>query len=362
VNAPGSGPRVVALTLTPNPGSGAAPLDVRFAVAARLSVPIVHWRLAFGDGAEVEGSGPPPATVQHAYAGDGTYEATLLVYPSPPFDPDSARFLTSAEVTVGTGAPQPVAFTPTPAAGAAPLAVSFRTDLDLGAGATGWQIVFGDGNTRQGTGAPPRFTGHTYASAGRYRVLLIVGAPGSRRFLALADVVVAAPPRGSATGTPTGTVLLNGRPFTGGPVPFGARVDVTKGTLRLVTDVGTILVYGKGAVAIFVLARGTDRGRAVVEFRLAGGNFGACKRSLAGVAAVKPPPKVVRHLWGSGKGRFRTRARYAAATVRGTVWLTADRCDGTLTRVTRGTVQVADFPLRKNVLVRAGKSYLAKKP
>ena len=359
-NAPGAGPKLIALTLTPDPGSGPAPLDVGFAIAARLSVPIVHWRLAFGDGTETEGSGPPPGTVPHAYAGDGTYEATLLVYPSPPFGPESARFLTSGEVTVGTGAPRPVAFTPTPTSGAAPLAVSFRTDLDLGAGASGWQIVFGDGTTRQGSGAPPRFAGHTYANPGAYRVLLIVNAPGGRRFLALAEVAVAAPPRGRATGTPTGTVLLNGRPFSGGPVPFGSRVDVTKGRLRLVTDVGTIQVYGKGAVAIFVLARGTDRGRPVVEFRLAGGNFGVCKRKLAAVSAVKPPPKVVRHLWGSGKGRFRTRARYAAATVRGTVWLTADRCDGTLTRVTKGTVQVADFPRRKTVLVRAGKSYLAR--
>jgi hypothetical protein len=170
----------------------------------------------------------------------------------------------------------------------------------------------------------------------------------------------AVPPGGPATGTPTGTVLLNGKPFAGGPVPFGSRVDVTKGTLRLVTDTGTLLVYGQGAVAIFVLVRGTDRGRPVVELRLAGGDFGACKRALAAVSAVKPPPKVVRHLWAKGKGRFRTRGRYAAATVRGTGWLTADRCDGTLTRVTQGTVQVADLPRRKSVLVRAGKSYLAK--
>jgi hypothetical protein len=29
--------------------------------------------------------------------------------------------------------------------------------------------------------------------------------------------------------------------------------------------------------------------------------------------------------------------------VRGTRWLTEDRCDGTLTRVVRGTVEVEDF-------------------
>ena len=63
---------------------------------------------------------------------------------------------------------------------------------------------------------------------------------------------------------------------------------------------------------------------------------------------------------GDGKGRFRTRGRYASATVRGTKWLTADRCDGTNVKVARGVVQVADFPQRRQVTVRAGRSYLAR--
>jgi hypothetical protein len=50
--------------------------------------------------------------------------------------------------------------------------------------------------------------------------------------------------------------------------------------------------------------------------------------------------KRVRRLWGDGKGRFRTRGRYGAGTVRGTKWLTKDRCDGTLVRVVRGRVAV----------------------
>jgi len=45
--------------------------------------------------------------------------------------------------------------------------------------------------------------------------------------------------------------------------------------------------------------------------------------------------------------------------VRGTVWITSDRCDGTLTRVTRGTVAVRDFRGRETIVVRRGKSYLA---
>jgi hypothetical protein len=42
------------------------------------------------------------------------------------------------------------------------------------------------------------------------------------------------------------------------------------------------------------------------------------------------------------------------------VWLTADRCDGTVTRVTRGRVAVRDFRRKRTILLRAGKSYLAK--
>ena len=70
---------------------------------------------------------------------------------------------------------------------------------------------------------------------------------------------------------------------------------------------------------------------------------------------------MIRQLWAKAKGQFRTRGRYASATVRGTGWLTADRCDGTLTRVTQGTVQVSDFILKKRFIVHAGASHLAQK-
>jgi len=78
--AAGSAPKLIALKLTSSPASGPAPLDVQFSLAARLSAPIVHWQLVFGDGTDAEGAGPPPATVAHTYDLDGTYEATLIVY------------------------------------------------------------------------------------------------------------------------------------------------------------------------------------------------------------------------------------------------------------------------------------------
>ena len=172
----------------------------------------------------------------------------------------------------------------------------------------------------------------------------------------------AAPPGGTPTGTQTGTVLLNGTCVHRRPDPV--RLEGRRHTRHapLTTETGTVTVYGNGVLAAFVLVRGTDLGKPIVEFRLTSGNFAACKRKLAAVTATKPPStKVIRQLWAKGKGKFRTRGRYASATVRGTIWLTADRCDGTLTRVNQGTVQVADFTLKKKFLVHAGSSHLAKK-
>jgi hypothetical protein len=78
--------------------------------------------------------------------------------------------------------------------------------------------------------------------------------------------------------------------------------------------------------------------------------------------AARLSRRVLQTLHASAGGNFRSRGRYSAATVRGTAWDTIDRCDGTLTRVQRGTVIVNDFARHKTVTVRAGHSYLAKAP
>lgn len=67
-----------------------------------------------------------------------------------------------------------------------------------------------------------------------------------------------------------------------------------------------------------------------------------------------------RRLWGKGKGRFRTRGRYGSATVRGTTWLVADRCNrSTLFKARRGALRVRDNVKKKNVIVRPGRAYVA---
>jgi hypothetical protein len=89
----------------------------------------------------------------------------------------------------------------------------------------------------------------------------------------------------------------------------------------------------------------------------------SCPRARAHPAATskrrrKPP----RRLWGhDDHGNFRTRGGSSVATVRGTAWFVEDRCDGTLTRVSQGSVSVYDKHRRVRVIVHAGHSYLAKR-
>ena len=189
-----------------------------------------------------------------------------------------------------------------------------------------------------------------------------------------AVVVVAptgAPPVAEAPPTPvqgvsavarpvSGTVLVNGRPLGAlGQIPIGARVDVRNGKIELTTTSGKA-VFSAGR---FTLKQARSRG-AATELALIANVGTACRSTAArrSLSVNKKPSekKVVARLWGQGKGSFRTTARFSSATVRGTVWLTVERCDGSLTSVRQGVVAVYDKVTKKTVLVRAGRSYLAK--
>jgi hypothetical protein len=172
---------------------------------------------------------------------------------------------------------------------------------------------------------------------------------------------------GQPSGSATGTVTLDGKPFTGGPVSYGKKVDVTNGNLTIKTRAGTLTVTGRGVFSQFVLQKSSAGGKPLDVLKLVGGNFvGLCKsalRTTSALGAKKPPPKkVVRRLFAKGKGSFQTRGQYSSATVRGTAWEIDDRCDGTLVRVTQGVVVVFDFKKKKQVNVPAGHTYFAPKP
>jgi hypothetical protein len=148
----------------------------------------------------------------------------------------------------------------------------------------------------------------------------------------------------------------------GAQVPVGSTVDATRGKMGL-TSSGGASDFSKGAFKV-TEPKGVGGAR-VTALALTGGNFGACpkkvKRKTAGVSSTSAAaPKVIRQLVGNGKGRFRTTGRLASATVRGTGWTIQDRCDGTLVKVTKGVVAVTNLKTHKVVVVRAGKTYLAK--
>jgi streptogramin lyase len=152
-------------------------------------------------------------------------------------------------------------------------------------------------------------------------------------------------------------------PLTGTrQLPVGSILDTRHGVVRLTSAANTrgALQSGDFTSGIFQVAQ-SRRLRGLTDLNLAGGSFRGCSaRAGSNAAAARLSGRVVRRLRGTARGRFRTRGRYSAATVRGTIWDTIDRCDGTLTRVERGVVVVRDLRRRRNITVRAGRSYLAK--
>ena len=147
------------------------------------------------------------------------------------------------------------------------------------------------------------------------------------------------------------------------PVPVGSIVDARRGTVQLVTALpGGATQTGTFHGSMFQV-RQPQGGHGMTDLVLRGGSFAACRSSArqAGAAHAAGRSRVVRRLWGSDHhGRFRTRGSNSIATVRGTSWVTTDRCDGTLTSVSQGSVSVRDLHAKRTVLVHAGHSYLAR--
>ncbi len=143
---------------------------------------------------------------------------------------------------------------------------------------------------------------------------------------------------GSSTCAPLGA---------GESIPLGSTVDARKGVVEITASATSKAKFYDG---IFKLTQKGGVTRLALVEKLA-----ACKKASS--AAKRPK---TRKLWGSGKGKFRTEGKYSAATVRGTTWLVQDSCSGTLTRVKQGAVTVRDNVKKKNIVVRAGRRYLAK--
>ena len=149
----------------------------------------------------------------------------------------------------------------------------------------------------------------------------------------------------------TGTVLIrlkNGKFRKLGAneaIPLGSEIDATQGRVRLTSVSGPggatqTADFYQGAFRVTQTRGNKPITQLALSARLSCG-----KKTTKAQASAKK--KKVRGLWGDGKGNFRTRGRNAAATVRGTKWLTEDRCNSTKITVKRGKVLVRDFAKRR---------------
>jgi hypothetical protein len=176
----------------------------------------------------------------------------------------------------------------------------------------------------------------------------------------------------AAGATVSGTVLVR-RPRTTryvalgsqGDIPVGTIVDATKGAVQLKIAVeGGKVKTGVFAGGIFKFTEPKEKvgkkRRFTAHLALQGGKFGACGARSFRVDAGIARKRVVRYLGAQANGRFRVIGKNSSGVERGTTWTTYDRCDGTLTAVAKGAVVVTDFAKKKNVVVKAGHSYLAR--
>jgi hypothetical protein len=161
-------------------------------------------------------------------------------------------------------------------------------------------------------------------------------------------------------------------------IPIGSDLDTRSGTVGVTTADTIGRQTGAFHSGMFKLEQQTastssaGAARIVTVLRLMGGSFSGCEADEDNTQAViasipiRIAPtrhRVVRRLWGSESGgSWSTVGGQAAATVRGTVWMTEDNCLGTYVRVRRGVVLVHDFRTGKTVRVTAGHSYLAVAP
>ncbi len=151
-------------------------------------------------------------------------------------------------------------------------------------------------------------------------------------------------------------------------IPVGSTLDTTAGVARITTATspsskGKLQSGDFGAGLFKLLQNRRQRGLTELNMLDVHSRQQVCVTAgKARIAAAHLSRKVLGRLNANSHGKFTARGQYSASTVRGTIWTVENRCDGTLTRVTRGVVQVRDFRLRKTVTLFTGMSYLAKAP
>jgi hypothetical protein len=332
----GAPPSTPSLSVSPG-GSAVVGQPVTFhATASDAWSPPVDFAWTFGDGGS--GSGPD---VTHAFGSPGTFTVTVTAT-------DQAGNTATASTTVTVGAVQ----------AAQPPDTDHDTIPDVPDNCP--TVPNTDQADADGDGIGDACdTSNTPVALESVAVRVVSGE------------VFYKPPT-SLSQAPAGFKPLKGA----ATLPVGTTLEATKGRVELVAAARTSggqTIKAQFFDGRFVMRqirqakRGAKSRRLFTQLRLAGGKFrsicgttASSDRSLA--AKKRRSKKKVRSLWGDGKGSFQTRGQGAAATVRGTRWLTQDRCDGTLVRVRRGRVDVRDFFKKRTVRLGPGQSYIARRP
>jgi hypothetical protein len=146
-------------------------------------------------------------------------------------------------------------------------------------------------------------------------------------------------------------------------VPVDSTFDATNGTVLIEAARGggesnTGAFHG----GVFKVHQ-SHEGKGMTRIALRGGDFSSCPNGASARALRSRHGGGVRKLWGKDHGgRFKTSGRGSVATVRGTVWYTEDRCDGTLTKVKKGAVMVRERGTGRHKLLHRGQGFFAHLP
>jgi hypothetical protein len=188
---------------------------------------------------------------------------------------------------------------------------------------------------------------------------------GRRRRPRIGRQVVAQPAEGSVK-----VRLPNATRFVPLPsaaeVPVGSTLDASRGTatVEAAKARGGTAQKARFDGGVFTV-RQKRSARPFTDIRLSGGHWAVCRAFGSSGTSARRVRRLRTRIAkrGGGKpkeGGFKVRGAHSNAAAAGTTWVTEDRCDGTLTRVTTGTVRVRDFRRDRTVTVHAGHTYLAR--
>jgi hypothetical protein len=161
-------------------------------------------------------------------------------------------------------------------------------------------------------------------------------------------------------------------------VPVGSVVDTFDGEVKLgsAVDSSGVLESGRFAGGLFriVPPRRHQRDAGITRLRLRSSAPGPCPAGEAGAARlvrrfssdVRRRRRYHRSSSSAGAsarvstGGFQVLARHSTTTAHDAAWTTSERCDGTLTRVTRGRVVLKYSGRKRTVVLGAGEGRLAR--